>query len=82
MNKDIDYVGPYRMKSEEFLYSTITVNGNPYRVADAVGAIADVTDRCSMCKDTTAAKLSSKELETEKNLHRLRFIANRGRRDK
>ncbi len=41
MNKDIDYVGPYRMKSEEFLYSTITVNGKSYHVADAVGAIAD-----------------------------------------
>ena len=41
MNKDIDYIGPYRMKSEAFLYSTITLNGNPYRVADAVGATAD-----------------------------------------
>ena len=41
MNEDIDYIGPYRMKSEAFLYSTITLNGNPYRVADAVGATAD-----------------------------------------
>ena len=41
MNKDIDYIGPYRMKSEDFLYSTITLNGNSYRVADAVGATAD-----------------------------------------
>lgn len=41
MNKDIDYIGPYRMKSEAYLYSTITLNGNPYRVADAVGATAD-----------------------------------------
>jgi len=41
MNDQIDYIGPYRMKSEEFLYSTITLNGNPYRLADAVGAIAD-----------------------------------------
>ena len=45
MNKDIDYIGPYRMKSEAYLYSTITLNGNPYRVADAVGATADGLSR-------------------------------------
>ena len=31
MDHRIDYIGPYRMKSEAFLYSTITLNGNPYR---------------------------------------------------
>ncbi len=41
MNDQIDYIGPYRMKSEEFLYSTITLNGNRYRVADAIGATDD-----------------------------------------
>lgn len=41
MNKRIDYIGPYRMKNEEFLYSTITLNGNQHCVADAVGATED-----------------------------------------
>lgn len=41
MNDQIDYIGPWRMKSEDFLYSTITLNGNQYRVADAIGATDD-----------------------------------------
>lgn len=38
MNDQIDYSGPYRLKDDSFLYSTITVNGVSYRVPDAVGA--------------------------------------------
>lgn len=41
MNTHIDYIGPYRMKNEEFLYSTIALNGDQHRVADAVGATED-----------------------------------------
>lgn len=39
--KEINYIGPYRMKSEAFLYSTVTVNGMSYHVPDAVGATTD-----------------------------------------
>lgn len=41
MDDQIKYIGQYRMKSEEFLYSTITVNGKSCRIADAVGATTD-----------------------------------------
>ena len=41
MKDQIDYIGPYRMKSEAFLYSRVTVNGMSYRVPDAVGATID-----------------------------------------
>lgn len=39
--EEINYIGPYRMKSEAFLYSTVTVNGMSYHVPDAVGATTD-----------------------------------------
>lgn len=41
MENQINYIGPYRMKSEAFLYSRVTVNGMSYRVPDAVGATID-----------------------------------------
>ena len=41
MEMQINYIGPYRMKSEAFLYSRVTVNGMSYRVPDAVGATID-----------------------------------------
>ena len=41
MKDQIDYIGPYRMKQDSFLYSSITVNGVSYRVPDAVGATDD-----------------------------------------
>ena len=41
MEEQINYIGPYRMKSEAYLYSTVTINGMSYRVPDAVGATTD-----------------------------------------
>lgn len=45
--EEIKYIGPYRMKSDSFLYSTVTVNGMSYRVPDAVGA---TTDGCNILR--------------------------------
>lgn len=41
MEEHIKYLGSYRPKSEDFLRSTVTINGNSYHVWDAVGATAD-----------------------------------------
>ena len=41
MEDQINYIGPYRMKSNAFLYSIVTINGMSYRVPDAVGATTD-----------------------------------------
>ena len=38
MDDQIYYIGPHRMKSDAFLYSTAIINGRSYRVPDAVGA--------------------------------------------
>lgn len=41
MDDKVHYIGPYRMKSDAFLYSTVTINGVLYRIPDAVGATPD-----------------------------------------
>lgn len=41
MEDRIKYLGSYRPKSEAFLRSTVTINGDSHHVWDAVGATAD-----------------------------------------
>ena len=41
MEDRIKYLGSYRPKSEDFLRSTVTINGDSHHVWDAVGATAD-----------------------------------------
>ena len=44
MEEHIKYLGSYRPKSEDFLHSTVTINGGSHHVWDAVGATADGCD--------------------------------------
>lgn len=44
MEEHIKYLGSYRPKSEDFLHSTVTINGGSHHVWDAVGATADGYD--------------------------------------
>ena len=41
MDEQIKYIGPYRMKSEEFLCSTIMLNGVEHQIPDGIGASKD-----------------------------------------
>lgn len=41
MEEDIKYLGSYQPKSEDFLRSTVTINGDSYHVWDAVGVTED-----------------------------------------